>query len=234
MNTTTAALKPETPGQPGWTLSIEGMTCASCAGRVEKALLKVPGVASAEVNLATETADVRWSAPGTGMSGSGTDVAALTAAVEKAGYKAQLRREPQAGVAPVPSANAWWPVAVAAVLSLPLVVPMFGMPFGADWTLPGWMQLALATPVQFWLGARFYVSGWKAVKARAGNMDLLVALGTSAGYGLSVYLLLKHAGHGMTHLYFEASAVVITLVLLGKWMEAVSYTHLTLPTKRIV
>ncbi|RYF63865.1 MAG: heavy metal translocating P-type ATPase, partial [Comamonadaceae bacterium] len=95
--------------------------------------------------------------------------------------------------------------------------------FGADWALPGWWQLALATPVQFWLGARFYRSAWKAVKARAGNMDLLVALGTSAGYGLSVYLLIAgigHEGHGEApHLYFEASAVVITLVLLGKWLE---------------
>ncbi|RYF37466.1 MAG: heavy metal translocating P-type ATPase, partial [Comamonadaceae bacterium] len=149
----------------------------------------------------------------------GTDVAALTAAVEKAGYKAHLRQETPPGVAPTVSANAWWPVAVAAVLSLPLVIPMLGMPFGADWSLPGWMQLALATPVQFWLGARFYVAGWKALRAGAGNMDLLVALGTSAGYGLSVYLMIAHAGHGMPHLYFEASAVVITLVLLGKWLE---------------
>ena len=86
--------------------------------------------------------------------------------------------------------------------------------------LDGWLQLALATPVQFWLGARFYRAGWKALKAGTGNMDLLVALGTSAGYGLSVYLLLAHGGHGMPHLYFEASAVVITLVLLGKWLEA--------------
>ena len=96
---------------------------------------------------------------------------------------------------------------------------MMAAPLGADWTLPGAVQLALATPVQFWLGARFYRSAWKAILARAGNMDLLVALGTSAAYGLSVYQLLVHGGHGMAHLYFEASAVVITLVLLGKWLE---------------
>ncbi len=107
MNTTTAPLTPGSPAQPGWTLSVEGMTCASCVGRVEKALRKVPGVASAEVNLATETAEVR-------MNGPGTDVAALVAAVEKAGYHARLRREPQAGSAPGAAANAWWPVAVAA------------------------------------------------------------------------------------------------------------------------
>ncbi|MDB5948108.1 MAG: putative cation transport ATPase, partial [Ramlibacter sp.] len=91
---------------------------------------------------------------------------------------------------------------------------------GAGWALPGWLQLALATPVQFWLGARFYRSAWKAVKAGAGNMDLLVALGTSAGYGLSAWQLAAAGrGHGGAHLYFEASAVVITLVLLGKWLE---------------
>ncbi len=193
-------------------LAIEGMTCASCVARVEKALKKVPGVSSAEVNLATEMAEVQ-------LSGGKADVSALTAAVEKAGYHARAITTADEGVAPAVAVNEWWPVALAAVLSLPLVVPMFGMLLGADWALNGWLQLALATPVQFWLGARFYRAGWSALKARAGNMDLLVALGTSAGYGLSVYMLLVHGAHGMTHLYFEASAVVITLVLLGKWLE---------------
>src|SRR5690606_26236029 len=109
---------------------------------------------------------------------------------------------------------------IAAVLTTPLVLPMAGMLFGVHWMPPGWVQWLLATPVQFWLGARFYRAGWHAVKAGTGNMDLLVALGTSAAYGLSVYLLLTaHAGHA-PHLYFEASAVVITLILLGKWLEA--------------
>ena len=195
-------------------LNIEGMTCASCVSRVEKALRKVPGVSSAEVNLATETAEVR-------LAGAGAEVGALTAAVAGAGYVAHaVTAQDDCAAGPVAEPqNAWWPVAVAAALSLPLVIPMIATLSGADWTLPGWLQLALATPVQFWLGARFYRSGWKAVKARAGNMDLLVALGTSAGYGLSVYLLFKHSAHGMPHLYFEASAVVITLVLLGKWLE---------------
>ena len=98
---------------------------------------------------------------------------------------------------------------------------MLGMPFDWHWALPGWWQLALATPVQFWLGARFYRAAWKALKARAGNMDLLVALGTSAGYGLSVYhLLFTTPHHGEPPLYFEASAVIITLILMGKWLEA--------------
>jgi Cu+-exporting ATPase len=90
---------------------------------------------------------------------------------------------------------------------------------GLHWMLDGRLQWLLATPVQFWLGARFYRAGWAAVKDRSGNMDLLVALGTSAAYGLSVYQLLA-AQSAMPHLYFEASAVVITLILLGKWLEA--------------
>jgi len=108
-----------------------------------------------------------------------------------------------------------------------LLAPMLGQPFGQDWMLPPWVQLLLAAPVQFWLGARFYRAGWHAAKAGTGNMDLLVALGTSAAFGLSLWLWWRaatgeHAGHGaaVPHLYFEASAVVITLVLLGKWLEA--------------
>ncbi|HSQ71813.1 MAG TPA: copper-translocating P-type ATPase, partial [Rubrivivax sp.] len=106
------------------------------------------------------------------------------------------------------------------LLTLPLMAPMLLQLAGIAWSLGGWTQLALATPVQFGLGWRFYRAGWKAVRAGAGNMDLLVAIGTTAAYGLSVYLLVLHAGHGMPpHLYFEASAAVITLVLLGKWLE---------------
>jgi P-type Cu+ transporter len=189
-----------------WTLPVEGMTCASCASRVEKALAKVPGVREATVNLATEVATVK--------ADQGVKLESMRTAVEKAGYEIgdAQRTEPQR--------PEWWPVALSALLSLPLVVPMFAMMFGIDWALPGWWQFAFATPVQFWLGARFYRAGWKALKARAGNMDLLVALGTSAAWGLSVYELARHGSHAMGHLYFEASAVVITLVLLGKWLEA--------------
>jgi len=191
------------------TLRVEGMTCASCVVRVEKALLKVPGVCSAIVNLATEKAAIRAL--------STVPVSALKAAIEKTGYAAKAVWEPK-----LQSANRlplWWPVAASTALTLPLVVPMLLWLFGIEWMLNGWTQLVLATPVQFWLGWRFYRAGWKAVLAKTGNMDLLVALGTSAAYGLSVYLLFEHAGHGMPHLYFEASAAVITLVLLGKWLE---------------
>jgi Cu+-exporting ATPase len=191
-------------------LHIDGMTCASCVARVEKALKQVPGVASAEVNLATEAAEV-IATPSTSMD-------ALIAAVEKAGYAA--RATLAAGQAPAAQPGRdGWPVAVAAALSLPLALPMLGTTLGQHWMLPGWLQFALATTVQFWLGARFYRAGWKALKARTGNMDLLVALGTSAGWGLSVQQLLVHGDHGMPQLYFEASTIVITLVLLGKWLE---------------
>ncbi|NCT81704.1 MAG: copper-translocating P-type ATPase [Comamonadaceae bacterium] len=190
-------------------LQVKGMTCASCVGRVEKALLKVPGVSSAAVNLATERATIQAL--------STVPVAALKVAVEKAGYETT---ELDDGRKPLDrQSHDWWPVAVSGALTLPLMAPMLLQLFGVEWMLNGWVQLALATPVQFWLGWRFYRAGWKAVMAKSGNMDLLVAMGTSAAYGLSVYLLFKHLEHGMPHLYFEASAAVITLVLLGKWLE---------------
>ena len=190
------------------TFAITGMTCASCVARVEKALQAVPGVSAASVNLATEKATVHGDvAPGL-----------IAAAIDRAGYGAHPVDTARPALAAPAGSPAWWPVAVAAILSLPLLAPMLLRPFGVDWMPSGWLQLLLATPVQFWLGARFYRAGWKALRAGAGNMDLLVALGTSAAYGLSVYLLLAH-GAGMGHLYFESSAVVITLVLLGKWLE---------------
>ncbi|MFK0377674.1 heavy metal translocating P-type ATPase [Pandoraea sp. NPDC090278] len=193
-------------------LAIGGMTCASCAGRVEKALRNVPGVVEANVNLATERAAVR------GVRGV-VDVAVLSAAVEKAGYEASVVTDP-AQAASAENGPAWWPVAVAAVLSLPLLLPMLVEPFGVHLMPPPWVQWLLATPVQFWLGARFYRAGYKAVRAGSGNMDLLVALGTSAAYGLSLYEWWRAPVGSMPHLYFEAAAAVITLVLLGKWLEA--------------
>ncbi|NHC09636.1 heavy metal translocating P-type ATPase [Stutzerimonas degradans] len=196
-------------------LAIEGMTCASCVGRVERALLKVPGVRSAAVNLASERARVELL---------GTlEPNALIQAVESAGYHAQAVEQAQ----PRGADNAErrlrrerLAVLIALLLAAPLVIPMFGDLFGLHWMLPAWMQFLLATPVQFILGARFYVAGWKALRAGAGNMDLLVALGTSAGYGLSLYQWWATPAGQMPHLYFEASAVVIALVLLGKYLES--------------
>jgi Cu+-exporting ATPase len=195
-----------------WQLRIEGMTCASCVTRVEKALRKVPGVTAASVNLATETASVA-------TRGLADGVAPLLAAVAKAGYQATVVIDREA---PPPAATAapTWPLWVAAALSLPLVLPMVAMLWGGHWMLPPWLQFGLATPVQFGFGWRFYKAGWKALRAGSGNMDLLVALGTSAAYGLSLYEWLRPGAEAMPHLYFEAAAVVITLVMLGKWLEA--------------
>jgi len=194
-------------------LQIDGMTCATCVARVEKALNRVPGVVSAEVNLATE--QVRIS----GWRGIAT-ADACVAAVERAGYQAHPMHAAQALPAESVSAlKSGWQVWLAALLSMPLIVPMLMMPFGVDLMTPAWLQWACATPVQFWLGARFYRSGWAALRSGSGNMDLLVALGSSAGYGLSLVLWLSAPAGAVPHLYFEASAVVITLILLGKWLE---------------
>jgi Cu+-exporting ATPase len=197
-------------------LQVEGMSCASCAGRVEKALKAVPGVLDAEVNLATERARVQ-------VTGDGDVAASLVAAVKASGYSVRSEGMPAGDASPPPARprprrDGPWPVALAVALTLPLVLPMLAPPFGHATMLPAWLQFVLATPVQFGLGARFYRAGWRALKARAGNMDLLVALGTSAAYGLSVQQWLVHGGHA-GHLYFEASAAVVTLVLLGKWLE---------------
>src|SRR5690606_18133740 len=194
-------------------LALGGMTCASCAGRIERALLKVPGVRAVTVNLASERAHLELLGE--------VDERSLVQAVEAAGYQARrldaerpqdlteqrLRRERLAMIAGL-------------LLALPLVIPMFADLLGQHWMLPPWLQFVIATPVQFILGARFYVAAWKAVRAGAGNMDLLVALGTSAGYGLSLYQWWATPAGQMPHLYFEASAVVIALVLLGKYLES--------------
>ena len=221
-------------------LPIEGMTCASCATRVERALRKVPGVSDASVNLATETASV---------SGDALSRQTLIEAIVRAGYQSPAEELAPAAAepgntapdptvddaadasdaaprnAPVDAATKRLghdrrQLAVALLLTAPLVLPMLAAPFGHSLMLPAWLQFALATPVQFWIGARFYIAGFKAVRAGSANMDLLVALGTSAGWGLSTWLwLTAHSGHP-PHLYFEASAVVVTLVLLGKYLES--------------
>ena len=195
-------------------LNIGGMTCASCAGRVERALGKVAGVSSVSVNLANERAHVQLLGH--------VEPGVLIDAVTRAGYTASLWQadQPPANDQEQRLRRERWAVIIAVLLALPLVLPMVVQPFGLHWMLPAWAQFALATPVQFILGARFYVAAFKAVRAGAGNMDLLVALGTSAGYGLSIYeWAVAPAGH-MPHLYFEASAVVIALILVGKYLES--------------
>ncbi|WP_114638310.1 heavy metal translocating P-type ATPase [Polynucleobacter necessarius] len=211
-------MKPPKDATPSlFTLDIGGMTCASCVSRVEKALDHIPGVEAASVNLATEQAKIRL------KMGSRTSLEQVINAVQKAGYTAQPSN-PQ-GNAQASKALTFWGsdglgrVLLGFTLSAPLFLPMLFMPFGIHWSLaPDW-QLLLATPVQFFLGWRFYKSGLKSLIASSGNMDLLVALGTSAAYGLSIYYMLvsPHAKH---ELYFEGSAVIICMVLLGKWLEA--------------
>ncbi|WP_332876416.1 heavy metal translocating P-type ATPase [Massilia sp. S19_KUP03_FR1] len=193
------------------TLQVGGMTCASCSGRVEKALLAAPGVLDASVNLATEKVTVRGNRP--------LDARALIGAIVQAGFSGRELAGAASPPGPAPRAMPWALVG-AALLSLPLLAPMLVGLAGSHAMLPGWWQFALATPVQFIFGARFYRAGWHALRAGSGNMDLLVALGTSAAWGLSTWLLLRADGAPMPHLYFESSAVVITLVLLGKWLEA--------------
>ena len=193
-------------------LGVGGMTCATCSMRVERALKKVPGVSQARVNLATETARIAFM-PGQDMP------ARLRRAVRDAGYEPLERTDGQEQADESPWTG-FAPVAIALLLSAPLTLPMLASLFGKHWMLPIWLQFALATPVQFILGARFYKAAWGALKAGASNMDLLVAIGTSAGWGLSVWLWVDAEPEVMLHLYFEASAVVVALVLLGKWLEA--------------
>ncbi|MEY3653390.1 MAG: hypothetical protein RL739_1560, partial [Pseudomonadota bacterium] len=194
---------------------IEGMTCASCSGRVERALAGQAGVAQVSVNLATERAHIELS-PGAMAEDT---PARLRRAIRDAGYSVRV----DASTPQDTAAQHWrelWPVLAAAALSLPLVWPMVAGLWGQHAMLPVAWQFALATPVQLVLGARFYRAAWYAIKAGSGNMDLLVALGTTAGWALSVGLWwAAPAGHE-PHVYFESAAVVITLVLLGKWMEA--------------
>ncbi len=192
-------------------LRIIGMTCASCTARVERTLRTVPGVLDAAVNLAGETARVTATAP--------ADLAALVAAVRRAGYEAMPSGTDARPDGAARDAAERLRVVAALALAAPLVLPMLLMPFGVHLMPPAWLQLALAAPVQFWLGARFYRAGFAALRAGTGNMDVLVALGTSAAFGLSLWNMAQDRGDA---LYFEASAVVIALVLLGKRMEAIA------------
>lgn len=192
-------------------ISIGGMSCASCVSRVEKALNKVPGVTLATVNLATESARIV-------VKSKEVSEVRLNRSIRDAGYEPLTPQTVQAAQN-VSIWSGFMPVAFGLLLTAPLVLPMLGNVWGQHWMLPSWLQFVLATPVQFILGARFYKGGWYALKALTGNMDLLVALGTTAGWLLSVWLWLTADPSHAPHLYFEGSAVVITLVILGKWLE---------------
>jgi Cu+-exporting ATPase len=194
------------------TLSVSGMSCASCVNRVESTLAGLPGVHDVAVNLALESARLEVDQAVTEQR--------LLDALEAAGYPSRVQARTSADhpeEAEQPDDGGFWWLIFAAVLSTPLVLPMLGMALGASWRLPPVFELALAAPVQFLAGARFYRGAWQSLRHASANMDVLVALGTSAAFGYSLAVV---AGVTRGHLYFEASAVIITLVLLGKWLEA--------------
>ncbi|MCL2020556.1 MAG: heavy metal translocating P-type ATPase [Betaproteobacteria bacterium] len=192
-------------------LPVSGMSCAACASRLEKALNELPGV-TASVNFATEKARARWT-PGL------ADAAQIMAAIEEAGFSASL---PEKNTEDERRKNLWRAelrlFCIALILTLPLMGQMLFMLDGSHRELPRLLQLLLATPVQFWIGARFYRGAWQSLRHGSTNMDVLVALGTSAAWGFSAFVTI--AGLHDQHVYFEGSAAIITLVLLGKIMES--------------
>ena len=198
------------------TLLVEGMTCAACSARVEKVLNRLDGVIKANVNLSTNKAIVEH------PSGA-IEEETLVKAVEKAGYKAEVEkevdrdREKELREKEIKSLKRSF--IISAILSLPLFSAMFFHMAGKENILTnGYFQLILATPVQFIIGYRFYKGAFNSLRGGGANMDVLVSMGTSAAYFYSLYNLVK----GINEYYFEASAVIITLILLGKTFEAVA------------
>ncbi|AEH47806.1 heavy metal translocating P-type ATPase [Parageobacillus thermoglucosidasius] len=203
-------------------LDIEGMTCAACAARIEKGLQRMEGVERATVNLATNSAVVEYKE---GI----ISVEAILEKIKKLGYKGQVRKEEGgAGVKEEQLKQKQRQLMISIVLSLPLLYTMIAhLPFDLglpmpDWLMNPWVQLLFATPVQFYIGGPFYVGAYRALRNKSANMDVLVALGTSAAYFYSLAEAVKTIGnaHYMPNLYFETSAVLITLVLVGKYFEA--------------
>ncbi|WKA54631.1 heavy metal translocating P-type ATPase [Planococcus shixiaomingii] len=201
---------------------ITGMTCAACATRIEKGVNKLAGVASANVNLALEKATIEFNP-------SEVAVGDIIAKVEKLGYGAHQKQEDAERVDYREKAiqDQKRKFLISALLSLPLLWTMVGhfsftsFLYVPDFLMNPWVQMLLATPVQFYVGKQFYVGAYKALRNGSANMDVLVVMGTSAAYFYSVYQAITHAGSPhAAHLYFETSAVLITLIILGKLFEA--------------
>jgi len=219
--------------ESSFSFDVGGMTCSACAGRVEKSLMRLPGVLQANVNIALERADV------TTVAGQ-VDRQLLTSTVAKAGYTANFTddetddEEEHRAKETKALRRELFTLIASVLLTLPLVLQMAAMVLDLKFHLSIWTELLLATPVQFIIGARFYRSAWKALRAGAGNMDVLVAMGTSTAYLFSLYLLITLGGDSAGKLYFEASAVIITLVLLGKYMEARAKRGTTLAIRQLM
>ncbi|WP_033543390.1 heavy metal translocating P-type ATPase [Planococcus sp. CAU13] len=201
---------------------ITGMTCAACSTRVEKGLNRMSGIGSAHVNLALEKATIEFNP-------SEVTIGEIIAKVEKLGYGAHQQQEDEERVDYREKAiqDQKRKFIISAILSLPLLWTMVGhFSFTSFLYVPEilmnpWFQMLLATPVQFIIGKQFYVGAYKALRNGSANMDVLVAMGTSAAYFYSVYQAIIHAGSPhAAHLYFETSAVLITLIVLGKLFEA--------------
>ncbi|MCX8003136.1 MAG: heavy metal translocating P-type ATPase [Anoxybacillus mongoliensis] len=205
------------------TLDIEGMTCAACATRIEKGLNRMEGVTSATVNLATNSAVVEYKE---GV----TSVEDILEKMKQLGYKGQIRSEEQDDARRKEERlkQKQRQLVISILLSLPLLYTMVAhMPFHIGLPMPHllmnpWFQLLLATPVQFYIGAPFYVGAYRALRNKSANMDVLVALGTSAAYFYSLFETLRALTNHEPRLYFETSAVLITLVLVGKYFEALA------------
>nr|WP_321443504.1 heavy metal translocating P-type ATPase [uncultured Cohaesibacter sp.] len=215
-----ADLSQNPAGEQTFVFDVTGMHCAACSSRVERVLNAKEGV-SATVNLALERADVAVSGD--------FDADAIKGFIEKTGFGATLREgslaERQQQAEKLDEARSeeekrsFYLFLFSAVMTVPLVAPMIGMVLGQSWHLNPYLQLALALPVQVVVGARFYRGAIAALANKAANMDVLVALGTSAAFLFSLYQVAMLGQQSVGHLYFEASAAILTLIVFGKWLE---------------
>lgn len=197
-------------------LKLLGMTCVNCAAKIEKTLNEIDGV-QASVNFATEKAHVVFPPDKIqledlvkAIQGVGYQAFAINSEVDMERAKAEAHAEYRRDL---------MHFIVSVVLTVPFLIEMFFMFTGGhhEW-MPRWLQLVLATPVQLWIGFRFYRGSFYALRSKSANMDVLVALGTSMAYLLSAIVTLR--GWSEQHVYFEASTAIITLILLGKLMES--------------
>ncbi|MDM5153405.1 heavy metal translocating P-type ATPase [Bacillus sp. DX1.1] len=204
-------------------LDIEGMTCAACSNRIEKVISKMEGIESVTVNLAMNTATIIYK---DGI----ITIPAILEKITKLGYKGKPQEETESNKKEEQLKGKRKQLFLSILLSLPLLYTMVAhMPFETGLLVPHflmnpWVQLLFATPVQFYIGSQFYIGAYRSLRNKSANMDVLVVLGTSAAYFYSLYEGLKTLQNPsyLPQLYFETSAVLITLILVGKYFEAVA------------